>query len=126
MIYGMLRISSQESKGGIPPEETNFNVAIKKLVDNDNPQDNPVAFGTLITMSDAVSNLETMDLEEFKGNYETFTKMALGLNEKKIKNSPLYSRLIEASWPYLTQKVNINWHIMKPRSSFIFKLLKYF
>ena len=106
MIYGVLEITSNESKGGIPPEETNFDVALKKLIDNDNPLDNPVAFATFISMSEALCNQETLNLDEFKGHSQTYTKMGLSLNERKIKNSPLYSRLVQATWPILTQKVN--------------------
>ena len=103
LIYGFIMIEPNQSKGGIPPEETNFLIAIKKTGDDN--QDNPVAYGTFISMAEVLANPEILDLEEFKGYLETYTKMALSSNEKKAKNSPLYARMIQATWPILTQKV---------------------
>ena len=105
MIYGQRQIEPGQSEGGMPPEETNFLIAIKKTLEDN--QDNPVAYATFITMAEILANRETMDLEEFKGYFKTYTKMALSSNKKKVKNSPLYSRLIQATWPILTQKVKI-------------------
>ena len=103
MIYGQRQIKPGQSEGGMPPEETNFLIAIKKTTDNN--LDNPVAYATFISMAEVIVNRETMDLEEFKGYFKAYTKMALSSNKKKVKNSPLYSRLIQATWPILTQKV---------------------
>ena len=103
MIYGRVEIKPKQSKGGIPSEETNFMIAIKKTTDNN--LDNPIAYATFISMAEVIVNRETIHLEDFKGYIETYTKMALSSNEKKVKNSPLYSRLIQATWPILTQKV---------------------
>ena len=105
MIYGQRQIEPGQSEGGMPPEETNFLIAIKKTLEDN--QDNPVAYATFITMAEILANRETMDLEEFKGYFKTYTKMALSSNKKKVKTSPLYSRLIQATWPILTQKVKI-------------------
>ena len=103
LIYGAILIETNQSKGGIPPEETNFLIAIKKTVDDN--QDNPIAYGTFISMAEVLANQEILDLEDFKGYIETYTKMALSSNEKKVKNSPLYARMVQATWPILTQKV---------------------
>ena len=103
MIYGRVEIKPGQSKGGIPSEETNFMIAIKKTTDNN--LDNPIAYATFISMAEVIVNRETIYLEDFKGYIKTYTKMALRSNEKKVKNSPLYSRLIQATWPILTQKV---------------------
>ena len=82
LIYGFIMIEPNQSKGGIPPEETNFLIAIKKTVDDN--QDNPIAYGTFISMAEVLANREILDLEDFKGYIETYTKMALSSNEKKI------------------------------------------
>ena len=103
MLFGAINLEPNKSKGGIPSEETNFLIAIKKTEDDN--QDNPVAYGTFINMVQVLANQEILDLEDFKGYIETYTKMALSTNEKKVKNSPLYSRMIQATWPILTQKV---------------------
>ena len=96
-------MEANKSQGGMPSEETNFLIAMKKTEDGN--KDNPIAYGTFISMAEVLATKEILDLEDFKGNIETYTKMTLSSNEKKVKNSPLYARLIQATWPFLTQKV---------------------
>ena len=103
LIYGRTTLHNGSADGVMPTEENNFLVAITKLMEDYN---NTVATRAVLhSLSTFTSQFSTMpkDFEKFKDSVIQISKK---INEQKVKNSPLYSHIIDTLWPTFTSKVN--------------------
>ena len=85
---------------GPPPLTTNYLVAIKQLASGKGEDDGPISVGTLLHASNAVFSLDKTVWSDFEELTKTVFNLLKSLNDHKIKNSPVYSKLIEALWTF--------------------------
>jgi hypothetical protein len=91
--------------GVMPAEENNFLIAVKLLLKD--PY-RPVATKTILhTLGLFTNSFSTMS-NDFELQHDSLIQITEIINKKKIKNSPLYSKIVVSLWPILTSKVKLS------------------
>ncbi len=102
-MFGYADLGNELADGVMPTEENNFLVAVKKLSEDYN---NTEATKTILHSLGLFTNSFSMMPKSFESYYDSLIQIANNINEQKVKNSPLYSNIIEFLWPVLSRKVN--------------------
>lgn len=101
LIFGHFSGTKDKGDKSIPPLTTNVIVAFKTYSE----KEDEVALATIVHASGAVLTTETLTMEPFKEMFSHAKKIMMNVNSKKVKNSPVYSRMVEILWPVLANVV---------------------
>ena len=94
----------------MPSEENNFSFAVKKLLED---YKKPIATRTILhSLKFLTSQFSTMP-KDFEQYHDQLIQITKKINKQKVKNSFLYSKVIDSLWPILTSKVSLYWFLLK-------------
>ena len=98
LIYGFHSVNKNDGDVGPPPVTTNFVAAINKLTSGNSDTYDLVSLGTILHASSALLNLETLEKNQYEEFIIKFSQLFENLVMQKMKNSPLYSQIVQSLW----------------------------
>ena len=72
--------------------------AINRVASGKSSLNDTVPIGTILHATSAILASDTMEKSELEEMHKKVSKLLKYLKEHKTKNSPLYSKLVEALW----------------------------
>ena len=121
MLEGQADFVHDTADAIMPSEENNFSFAVKKLLEDFKK---PVATRTILhSLKSLTSQFSTMP-KDFEQYHDQLIQITKKINKQKVKNSILYSKVIDSLWPILTSKVSIHCFPLKIcNSTLILKII---